>query len=201
MVRNPRQLLAERARAEADDRDLCSRTDKQRERKQEADALLTLATDLSTVSERWLRRLPLDEDVAEAVMAARSISSHRARQRQLKAVRRLLKSTDWLALQTQLDRLRQPASLAPNASSAAAKEAALRAHVEALIAGGDAALDELLRAAPTLDRKQLRALLRNARQDNEECRRRARAKLRELLAAVRHLATEATAPSEHSDAR
>lgn len=180
MVRNPRQVLAEQARADADDRDLHSRTDKQRIRKEEADALLTLATDLSTISDRWLRRLSLDEDVAEAVLAARSITSHRARHRQLKAVRRLLKGTDWPALQAELDRLRQPSHFAPATPSEPATTGP-RKHLEVLLAGGDGALEELLRACPQLDRQQLRLLLRNVRNGSSEQRQRAETKLLGLL--------------------
>src|SRR5688572_9668729 len=100
--------MADQAKAEADDRDLGSRSDARTVRHAEADALLTVAGGLASLSPKQLALLELGDELLRAVLEARAIQSPGAKARQLKVVRRALKNTDWEGVQTRLDALQNP---------------------------------------------------------------------------------------------
>jgi ribosome-associated protein len=162
MVRSLEDLLAQKAREEADDRDLTSRSDARRERKQSEAEWAELAETLVGLTARQLGRIELPDRVLEAVLEARRIVTPVARARSLRQVRRELRAGGGESIRTQLRRLFEPG----------------RAHVptrgwpERLLAGGDPLLTELCQHELGLDRQKLRALVRNARQAKNEAQRR-----------------------------
>jgi ribosomal 50S subunit-associated protein YjgA (DUF615 family) len=75
--------LRERAKAEADDRDLTSRSDLRREQQVRETALKRLATTLVNLKPKQLERLALDEPLLEAIALARSMPTALALNRQI----------------------------------------------------------------------------------------------------------------------
>jgi len=102
MVRKLTDILAEQAKAEADDRDLRSRTDARLERKHTEAALADLAWAMVAVNDRQLAKLDLPEALLDAVLEARAVRSPRARDRALRVVRRELRAGDSAAIQARL---------------------------------------------------------------------------------------------------
>jgi len=102
VVRKLTDILAEQAKAEADERELRSRTDAKLERKQNEAALEALARKLVVLSERQLARLELPEELGIAVAEARAVRSPVARNRALRVVRRELRARDAAAIGARL---------------------------------------------------------------------------------------------------
>jgi ribosome-associated protein len=182
--------MADRARAEADDQDLTSRSDARTVRMTEADALLGIAGGLASLSPKQLELLELTDELMRAVLEARAIDSPGAKARQLKIVRRALKNTDWESVQTRLDAIRSPSRFNPAPVSLATqrkrKLADLATH---LIEGGDAALDAWCAEHEGADRSRLRQLVRNVRAQTGEGQ---AAPLRRLTQALAELEPTAT---------
>lgn len=102
-MRKLSDILAEQARAQQDDRDLRSRSDARRERKQSEAALAALARELVDATDRQLAKLALPEPLRDAVAEARAIRSPAARARALRVVRKALRGGDPEAVEAQLD--------------------------------------------------------------------------------------------------
>ena len=107
-MRKLKDILAEQERADRDDRDLRSRSDARRERKQAEAALADLAKRLVALRDRQLDKLELPEALLDAVLEARAIRSARARDRAIRVVRRELRSGDFEAIAGELDELEPP---------------------------------------------------------------------------------------------
>ena len=101
-MRKLKDILREQAKADQDDRDLRSRTDARRERKQAEAALADLARRLVELTERRLAGLELPEPLLDAVREARAIRSARARDRAIRVVRRELREGDAESVEEQL---------------------------------------------------------------------------------------------------
>jgi ribosome-associated protein len=167
--------LHEQAKAEADDRDLTSRTDRRRQQNSRESALKDLATRLVALKPRQLERLKLEELTLHAVLTAQAISSANARNRQVSVVRQHLRELGPRVddLELQLEALLRGASIpvltsADVESSAAAhipeaaQSPAVLAWNERLALEGDAGLDQLMRLYPHADRQLLRQHMRAA---------------------------------------
>jgi ribosome-associated protein len=146
----------EKAKADADDRDLESRTDRRRREDTRETLLKSLATRLVASKPATLSRLGLDEELFAAIATAQGIRSAPAYNRQVNAVRQHLR-----ALGPDVDALaRRLESPAPAASAGTASaprvRPELKAWCERLEESGDAALEELLLQHPGADRQQLR---------------------------------------------
>lgn len=120
-MRKLANILAQRAKDEADDRDLRSRTDAKKERKDREESLAVLAEQLTALSSKELGRLELPEALADAIRDARAIHSPVARARQLRIVRRELRECDG-----QLVRDLSRATGSKRERAQAAREGALR---------------------------------------------------------------------------
>jgi ribosome-associated protein len=189
-VRKLRDVMADRARAEADDRDLGSRSDARTVRLTEADALLDIAGGLAALSPKQLELLELSDELMRAILEARAIDSPAAKSRQLKIVRRVLKNADWEGVQTRLDAIRSPSRFNPApVSLATPRKRKLADLATQLLEGGDAALDAWCAEHPGADRTRLRQLLRNARAQTGEAQ---VAPLRKLTLALAELEPNAT---------
>ena len=127
--------------------------------KREAKELLDLARQLVAMTDSGLKRLPLDEELREAIEFARSIKAHGAKKRQLMTVGKMLRQRDNQALLE-----------AVNQSSQKTRQANARFHhIESwrdrLCNGSDQDLSELLSQAPGANAQTLRQLVRNARNE------------------------------------
>lgn len=161
-----------------DSEDLTSRSDVRRARKTREDALARLARELVGLGDRLLHRLGLPETVLEAVLEARLIASPRARERQLRVVRNMLRDAEWPTIRARLDELSVHGVVRTAApAEQSAPEALERVWVVRLLGEGANALDALLAEHPTADRKHLRQLVRNIERSAPERRKRAEAKL------------------------
>lgn len=152
----------EKAQADADDRDLESRTDRRRRDDARETLLKGLATRLVASKSAKLARLGLDEELLAAIVTAQGIRSAPAQNRQINLVRQHLR-----ALGPEVDLLaRRMEAPAPAAAAAASSStpspvrAEVKAWSERLEATGDAALEELLQGHPGADRQQLRQRMR-----------------------------------------
>lgn len=149
--------------ADADDRELTSRTDRRREQSARETGLKALAVQLVGLKPQKLPQLGLEEQVINAILLAQAIKSPNARNRQVSVVRQHLRALgddavdDLVVLLEARDRgvaPRQPSPTATESASAAAT------WTERLVAEGDAALDELLQRYPQVERQVLRQRVR-----------------------------------------
>ncbi|MEZ4237424.1 MAG: ribosome biogenesis factor YjgA [Myxococcota bacterium] len=111
---------------------------------------------LCALSDAALRAAPLPDALRDEIALGRTIRSYRARDRQYALIDRLVRSLEPAAIEAIDAFLADPVE-APDPRALAA---------EALLAGGDAALQAWIEADPQADRQRLRALLRNARRDD-----------------------------------
>ena len=181
----------EEAKAQADDRELESRTDRRRLQDAHETMLKLLATRLVAAKPAALQRLSLDEELLAAIATAQAIRSAPARNRQVNVVRQHLR-----ALGPELDalvrRLDAPGSAraasAPAAApSAPAPSSEVKTWSERLAESGDEALSELMQLYPGADRQQLRQRMRELSRARASAHAasvaRAEARLREALGA------------------
>lgn len=152
-MRKPIDVLPDPNQEE--DEDLTSRTDLRAERKRSEAAWMDFAKTLTTISERQLLRLQLTEEVLRVVQDTRRVTSPGAKARALRLVRQELRGLDLALLRERLEDLSHPSARRP---STPADDWQRR-----LLTGGEAELAEFLAQHPRGDRRQLRALLRNAR--------------------------------------
>jgi len=127
-------------------------------RKQDMHALQALGAALVALGPAQLAAVELPEELREAVLAAKQISSREARRRQLQYIGRLMREVDAAPIRAKLDEL--------HGRSTAAATALHRVERwrERLLAD-DGALTEFARAHPGADLQRLRALVRNARDE------------------------------------
>lgn len=163
LVRNSRRMrkmYVVPAEGEQPEEDLTSRSDVRRARKVREDATLQLAKDLVELPVAALARLEVTESVAEALAIARGITSPRARERQLRLVRNLLRDGPWTELRVRLDHLLVHGTV-PSAATVS-ERGVVEVWVIRLLGEGTPALDELIASHPNADRQHLRQLVRAA---------------------------------------
>lgn len=164
------------------------------QRKREMTALQKLGEELVAQPKDRLRRVPLPEDVLDAILECQRIKDHEGRRRQLQYVgkkMRTLEEDEIAAVQRQLDSWRGASKAETNAMHA------LERRREKLLAG-DGALTELLAEYPQADAQHLRALIRNARREQAESK--PPKAYREIFQALKQLRAEAEPePAETED--
>lgn len=153
MVRKLESYLAERAKAEADNRILVSRTEERREKQRLESERFELATRLTALKKAHLERVELPEPILEMIAEVRLIQSPPARTRALKRLRAELRDLDLDQLGRQLAALDAPRPPQPPDERTR--------WLERLLEGGDQVLSEFVQRFPEADRAQLRTLLRN----------------------------------------
>jgi ribosome-associated protein len=132
--------------------------------KREMTALQKLGETLVDAPRDRVRKVPMPEDVLEAILECQQISSHEGRRRQLQYVgkkMRSLEESEVAAIQKVVDSWR-----GTSRAEAAALHAIERQR-ERLLAD-DGALTELRSQHPELDIQQLRTLIRNARKEQAD---------------------------------
>jgi ribosome-associated protein len=130
-------------------------------RKQEMHELQALGVALVALSESQLQDMSLESRLHEAVLAAKRITSHEARRRQMQYIGRLMRDADAEPIRARL------AAVEGHSAQAAAHHRRLEAWRQRLMED-DEALTEFVAAHPGADLQELRALLRNARKEAKE---------------------------------
>ena len=132
--------------------------------KREMTALQKLGEALVDAPRDRVKKVPMPEDVLEAILECQQISSHEGRRRQLQFVgkkMRTLSEEETAIIQKTVDGWRGTSK-----AEAAALHAVERQR-ERLLAD-DSALTDLCAQHPTLNVQQLRTLIRNARKEQAE---------------------------------
>ncbi len=132
--------------------------------KREMTALQKLGSVLVEAPRDRVKRVPMPEDVLEAILACQKITSHEGRRRQLQYVgkkMRTLTEDEVAVIQATVDGWR-----GASRAEAAALHAIERQRDKLL--ADDGALTELRTQHPQLDIQQLRTLIRNARKEQAE---------------------------------
>lgn len=134
------------------------------EAKRESDALQKLGAVLVEAARDRVKRVPMPEDVREAILMCQTITNHEGRRRQLQFVGKKMRTLDEeevAVIQRAID------SWKGASKSETAALHALERRREKLLAD-DAALTVLLAEHPELDVQHLRTLIRNARKEQAE---------------------------------
>lgn len=132
--------------------------------KREMTALQKLGETLVNAPRDRIKKVPMPEDVLDAILECQQISSHEGRRRQLQYVGKKMRSLteeEVAIIQKAVDSWRG----ASKAETAALH--AIERQRDKLLAD-DAALTELRGRHPALDIQQLRTLIRNARKEQAE---------------------------------
>ncbi len=132
--------------------------------KREMTALQKLGEELIAQPKDRVLKVPLPEDVRDAILACQTIRDHEGRRRQLQFVGKKMRSlTEEEVAQVQ----RVLESFKGGSRTETALLHAIERRRERLLAD-DNALTELLSRHPELDAQQLRTLIRNARREQEQ---------------------------------
>ncbi|ACV26061.1 ribosome biogenesis factor YjgA [Kangiella koreensis] len=108
-----------------------------------------------------LDKLPLSENCLKAIKEGRKISHHTGRKRQIKYIGKVLRDEDLDGIKAELALTDQYHQLEVR------KQHLLEQWRDRLINEGDTATFELLQLEPTLDRQQLRQMVRSAQKEKE----------------------------------
>lgn len=127
--------------------------------KREALEKRSLASELIALGSKQFANAPLDENLREEIRAARKITAHVARKRQLQFVAKQLRNSDTAEIEQYLE------SLNTDANQLTQRHHRAESWRDFLISGGDSALAEFLQLRPDADRQALRQLIRNAKQE------------------------------------
>jgi ribosome-associated protein len=134
------------------------------EMKRQSDALQKMGETLVEAPRDRVKRVPMPEDVLEAILACQTITNHEGRRRQMQFVGKKMRTLD----ENEVAVIQQAIDSWKGASKAeTAAMHALERRREKLLAD-DQALTVLLSENPELDVQQLRTLIRNARKEQAE---------------------------------
>jgi len=132
--------------------------------KREAAALQKMGERLARLRPGLLARIPLSDELREALLEAQRLRSHGAYRRQLRHIGKLMRSSDAGAIQQALQ------SIEAASRSSARRFHRLEEWRERLISGEAQALGEFLKAYPHADRQHLCQLIRNAQKERGQDR-------------------------------
>lgn len=129
--------------------------------KKEMITLQKLGDELVALSTNQLSKLELPEELLDAIVFAKSLSSHGAMRRQSQQIGKVMRHIDAQPIREALARLNAPR----------VQEVKQFHEVEKwrdeLIEQGDVSLNAFLALYPDVDRQQLRQLIRNAKKDRQ----------------------------------
>ncbi|QGZ39761.1 ribosome-associated protein [Pseudoduganella flava] len=170
------------------------------EMKRQSDALQALGQELVDQPRDRVKRVPMPEDVRDAILECQNIKNHEGRRRQLQFVGKKMRSLteEEVAI---IQRTIEGWKGASKADTAALH--ALERRRDKLLTD-DQALTNLLAEHPDLDAQHLRTLIRNARKEQAESKppkayREIFQILKELDAKARGAAAQAKADDEEND--
>ena len=129
--------------------------------KREAHALLELGKKLVQLDKASLEKIPLPDNLLDAINNAKKIRQHGALKRQMQFIGKLMRKTD-----------AEPIQAAYEAATNHYRADTRQLHMlenwrDRLLAEGDSALGELLKQFPDADRQHLRQLMRSAKKERE----------------------------------
>ncbi len=132
------------------------------QRKRECHALQDLGSELVKLSRADLDKIPLDDELQQAINEARRIKQRGALKRQMQFIGKLIRQRDAEPLQQAYDRVMHPF-----------EEDIKHFHQlekwrERLLSDGDAALEKLVEEQPDTDRQHVRQLIRSARNEQKQ---------------------------------
>ena len=157
--------------------------------KREMTALQKLGAELIAEPRERVKRVPMPEDVRDAILECQTIKDHEGRRRQLQYVgkkMRTLEEEEVALIRKTIDSWKQPS----RAETAAMH--ALERRRDKLLAD-DGALTELRGQYPELDVQQMRTLIRNARREQAE--QKPPKAYREIFQVLKQLQGEAAKPA------
>ncbi|KAB8311888.1 ribosome-associated protein [Erwinia endophytica] len=128
--------------------------------KRDAEELKRLGAELVDLSKNSLDKIPLDEELRDAIELAQKIKKE-GRRRQLQLIGKLLRSREEDPIRQALDKLKN------RHNQQVALFHKLEMLRDRLVAEGDDAMSEVLDLYPNADRQQLRQLIRNAQKEKE----------------------------------
>lgn len=127
--------------------------------KREMTALQKLGEALVELSPAKLSKVPMTEQLEEAVMLARRLKNREGKRRQLQYIGKIMRTIDSDAIREKLD------SFHHQSLSFRQEFQRIEQWRDRLIAEGDRAISDLLLEAPQLDRQHLRQLVRQAQKE------------------------------------
>jgi len=130
-------------------------------RKQEMHELQALGVALVALTEAQLEFL--EPELRQAVLAAKRITAHEGRRRQMQYIGKLMRGVDPAPIRARLDKI------TGSSSQADARHKRIEALRRRLLAD-DEALTHFAATHPSADLQTLRALIRNSRKEHEEGR-------------------------------
>ena len=128
--------------------------------KRDAEELKQLGAEMVELGKNALDKLPLDQDLRDAIELAQKIKKE-GRRRQLQLIGKMLRQRDVEPIRQALDKLKN------RHNQQVALFHKLEQIRDRLIEQGDDAVPEVLNLWPDADRQQLRSLIRNAQKEKE----------------------------------
>ena len=129
--------------------------------KRDAHALLELGKKLVQLDKGLLAKIPLPDNLLEAINSARKIRQHGALKRQLQYIGKLMRKTDAEPIQAAYE------AVTSHIHADTRQLHKIENWRDRLLGDGDQALGELLDHYPHADRQHLRQLMRSAKKEQE----------------------------------
>ncbi len=130
--------------------------------KREMTALQKIGEELVDLPSAKLAKISMPEILKDAIMLARRLKNREGKRRQLQYIGKLMRNTDSDAIKQRLDSFNHQSQVYRQQFHR------LEQWRDRLIAGGDQALDELLKESPEMDRQHLRQLIRQAQKETSQ---------------------------------
>ncbi len=134
------------------------------QRKREMIALQELASELVKLSTKDLAKIPMPDELLEAVNLARSLTSRGAMRRQRQYLGKVMRHLDPEPIKIALEQIKQTGT---QSTSQLHQTERWR---DRIIEEGQSALNEFSAQHPQADRQQLRQLMMNSRKEREHAR-------------------------------
>jgi ribosome-associated protein len=125
-------------------------------KKHEANALQALGTELTQLNEEQLHRIPLPQNLLDAILAAQKIHQHGGRKRQLQYIGKLMRDIDPQPIKQALQHIQ----LQHKRDTAVFHQ--IETWRDQLLQNSPTVINELMTRFPDLDMQHVRQLVRNA---------------------------------------
>jgi ribosome-associated protein len=130
--------------------------------KKEMIELQKLGEQLVTLPAAYLKKAGISNELVDAVISMKKMSTHGARRRQMQHIGVIMRDVDPGQIKRVLGEFGQPRQIPEPLKTD------LDEHVQALIHGGDEHIEDLLKQCPAADRTRLRRLVRNAKAETSQ---------------------------------
>jgi ribosome-associated protein len=131
-------------------------------RKKEARALRGIGEQLVALSPEQLKNIDMPEELQEAVVFAREITSHGARRRQIQYIGALMRDIETDSIESALENIRHGDARKAHAFKK------IETWRDRIKQGDTAILEDILRTCPDAERQRLTQLARNAIKEHEK---------------------------------